>query len=47
MLVAGLLLVLLLGLLFCPEERGYMFLRNVSGLVQNYKALQPRRFYSS
>jgi hypothetical protein len=32
----------LLGLLFDPEDGGYMFIRNV-GLSPNYTTLQPRR----
>jgi hypothetical protein len=36
----------LLGLLFCPDDRGDMFLRNVSWLSLNYSALCPRRWHS-
>jgi hypothetical protein len=38
--------VFLLGLLFCPEDGGDMFFRNV-GFCQNCTVLQPRRCCSS
>jgi hypothetical protein len=35
------------GLLFDPEEMGSMFLQSDKGILLNYTALRPRRYYSS
>jgi hypothetical protein len=37
----------LLCIHFNPEDGGYIFLRNVGGLIPNCKVLQPRRWYLS
>jgi hypothetical protein len=37
----------LIGSIFDPEEGGGTFLRNVSGLLLNCRALQPRASFSS